>query len=137
MVYRIWRSPYSSFGGTSAELPDDRTDETYTAPEHYKDELLREIAANGFNGIWIHARFAHITHTDAFPESGVHAGEHLDRLSGLIERAERYGIKVFLYGQPLRSEPEADRRFWRNQAECAGQTEYLTEENAVTGVRRR
>ena len=71
MVYRIWRSPYSSFGGTSAEFPDDRTDETYTAPEHYKDELLREIAANGFNGIWIHARFAHITHTDAFPESGV------------------------------------------------------------------
>ena len=52
MVYRIWRSPYSSFGGTSAEFPDDRTDETYTAPEHYKDELLREIAANGFNGIW-------------------------------------------------------------------------------------
>ena len=137
MVYRIWRSPYSSFGGTSAEFPDDRTDETYTAPEHYKDELLREIAANGFNGIWIHARFAHITHTDAFPESGVHAGEHLDRLSGLIERAERYGIKVFLYGQPLRSVPEADRRFWRNHAECAGQTEYLTEENAVTGVRRR
>ena len=137
MVYRIWRSPYSSFGGTSAELPDDRTDETYTAPEHYKDELLREIAANGFNGIWIHARFAHITHTDAFPESGVHAGEHLDRLSGLIERAERYGIKVFLYGQPLRSVPEADRRFWRNHAECAGQTEYLTEENTVTGVRRR
>ncbi len=137
MIYRIWRSPWSRFGGTTAEYPDDRTDETFTAPEHYSDAELAGIAAAGFNGIWLHARFAHIVRTEEFPELGIHAEEHVEKLSGLIRRAEKHGIKVFLYGQALRAVPESYRCFWRSHAECAGQREYLTEESPLTGERRR
>ena len=137
MVYRIWRSPWSRFGGTTAEYPDDRTDETFTAADHYSDAELERIAAAGFNGIWVHARFAQITRTEVFPELGSHADEHIARLSALIRRAEKHGIKLFLYGQVLRAVPASCSSFWKNHAECAGQREFLTEESPLTGKRRR
>ena len=95
--YRIWRSPYSRFGGLNSLRPDDTTDETVTAVDCYTDDVLREIAENGFNAIWLHSVLANITHLDIFPEFGKHAELHIRNLSTLISRAAKYGIRVFLY----------------------------------------
>lgn len=72
--YRIWRSPYSRFGGLNSLRPDDTTDETVTAVDCYTDDVLREIAENGFNAIWLHSVLANITHLDIFPEFGKPCG---------------------------------------------------------------
>lgn len=68
--YRIWRSPYSRFGGLNSLRPDDTTDETVTAVDCYTDDVLREIAENGFNAIWLHSVLANITHLTFSRSSG-------------------------------------------------------------------
>ncbi len=126
--YRIWRSPYSRFGGLNSLRPDDTTDETVTAVDCYTDDVLREIAENGFNAIWLHSVLANITHLDIFPEFGKHAELHIRNLSTLISRAAKYGIRVFLYFQPVRSVAAENREFWNRHSECAGQREKATEQ---------
>ena len=126
--YRIWRSPYSRFGGLNSLRPDDTTDETVTAVDCYTDDVLREMAENGFNAIWLHSVLANITHLDIFPEFGKHAELHIRNLSTLISRAAKYGIRVFLYFQPVWIVAAENREFWNRHSECAGQREKATEQ---------
>ena len=126
MIPKIWRAPYSNFGETVAEFPDDRKDETYTAVDHYSDEVCKEIRDNGFNGIWLHAQFVHLVPGD-FPELAPHVEEHQERLARLIDRCGKFGLKVYLYGQVLRSVSEANQLFWKKHPACAGEIEYATE----------
>jgi len=85
---------------------------TVTAVDCYTDDVLREIAENGFNAIWLHSVLANITQLDIFPEFGKHAELHIRNLSTLISRAAKYGIRVFLYFQPVRSVAAENREFW-------------------------
>ena len=55
---KIWRSPESKFGILS-EKNNDLQDETFLAQYAYTDEVLEKIAADGFNGIWIHGQLHH------------------------------------------------------------------------------
>ena len=119
--YRIWRSIYSDF----APFPEsDLGDETCHAHEVYTDERLRSIAEQGFNGIWVHALLSHIAKAEPFPELSPHAEIHQERLKTLIRRAGKYGIKVFLYIQPLRAVSWSEEDFWRKYKEELGGTEY-------------
>lgn len=119
--YRIWRSIYSNF----AAFPEtDLDDETCHAHEVYTDETLREIRDHGFNGIWVHAILHHIACAAPFPELSPHVEQHREKLRILIARAEKYGIKVFLYIQPLRAVPLREKQFWEKYGNSIGGSEY-------------
>ncbi len=128
MQYRIWRSPYARFGGLNSLCPDDSGDETVTAAGVYTDGELKNIADNGFNAFWIHAIPANMTRSDLFPEFGRQAARHMENMNRLIERADRFGLKVFLYFQPVRSVAAGNREFWKNHPDCMGQKELATEQ---------
>lgn len=128
MKYRIWRSPYSRFGGLESLHPEDLKDETISAAECYTDETLQEISANGFNGIWVHCVLASVIHLDSFPEFGKNAEKHLESLRILVERAKKHNIKVFLYFQPVRSVAAENHAFWQAHSDCMGQHEISSEQ---------
>ncbi len=126
--YRIWRSPYSRFGGLNSLRPNELSDETITAERHYTDEILSGIAKNGFNAIWIHGVLANVTKAPDFPEYGKNAEMHIKSINTLVERAARHGIKIFMYCQPVRSIAAGNHEFWNNHPECAGQHEMSVEQ---------
>jgi hypothetical protein len=126
-MIKIWRSPYSDFG-SSSEVPNDLLDETVTADKVYSDQALAEIAASGFNAIWIHGLLHHIITESTFPELGKNSIIHQQNLNNLILRASKYGIKVYLYMQPPRALPISYREFWKNHPDVAGQIENITDD---------
>ena len=128
MQYKIWRSPYSCFGGLNSLKLDNTKDETYTAVNVYTDEVLADIAANGFNAIWLHAVLCSISIVPEFPEFGTNAMAHVAALNTLVARAAKHGIKVFLYFQPVRGIATGNKEFWKNHPECAGQIEMSGEQ---------
>jgi hypothetical protein len=123
-MIKIWRSPYSAFG-ESSKNPNDLLDETVTADAVYTDDVLAGIAQSGFNGIWVHGLLHHLVSEDLFPELGLNATIHQEKLGMLIERAAKYAIKVYIYMQPPRALPVANHQFWDNHAEVAGQIEEI------------
>ena len=117
---KIWRSPDSKFG-VWVEHPDDLQDETFQAQYTYTDDVLQKIAADGFNGIWIHGQLQHIIKTTHFAEFAPDSDKHIDAIKKLCNRAAKYGIKVYLYMQPPRAIPVSNKTFWQNHADVAGQ----------------
>lgn len=128
MQYKIWRSPYTCFGGLNSLRPDNTKDETLTAVNVYTDDVLSDIAENGFNAIWLHAVLSSISIVPEFPEFGGNAMAHIEALNTLTARAAKHGIKVFLYYQPVRAIATGNTQFWKNHAECAGQIEISCEQ---------
>lgn len=129
-MIKIWRSPYSEFGKFS-EYPNDLHDETVNAIDVYDDETLAGIAANGFNGIWVHGLLRNMVKSDEFPEFGKNSEVHLNNLRQLIARAAQYGIKVYIYMQPPRAIPAVNKEFWNNHPEVAGHVEYLQNDSGT------
>ena len=118
MEYRIWRSSRSRFG--AEQLPTGEHDETLTAIQAYTDEELQKIADAGFNAVWVHGILHHLVQVDPFPELGEGCGRHIEAMQTLIDRAERYGIGVFLYMQPPRALSAADP-FWEKHPDIRGE----------------
>ncbi len=131
MQYRIWRSAYTRFGGLNSLCPDDLTDETVTAVRAYTEQELQQIADNGFNAIWVHGVLANMTSHPEFPEFGIHAQQHIASMNELIQRAEKFGLKVLIYFQPVRSIAARNVKFWKHHADCMGQKE-VAQEQVVT-----
>ncbi len=131
---RIWRSPYSAFG-KALRVPDDLRDETITAVDAYDAGTLGEIKDSGFNAIWVHGLLQNMVRTEVFPELGRNSARHLRNMRKLIERAERFGIKVFLYMQPPRSIDVTDR-FWKRHPEVGGQeSDFITDDGFAVRTR--
>ena len=107
-MLKIWRSAYSRFGNHT-EFPDDLLDETVTAEKSYTEEILKEIADNGFNAIWVHGQLHHIIPHPRYPEFAPNSLQHLQALKNLCKKAEKNGIKVYLYLQPPRAIPLSER----------------------------
>ena len=128
MAHKIWRSPYSHFGGLISVRPNDQTDETLTAVGVYTDGELARIAAEGFNAIWLHGVIANLVRVEPFTELGANRGAHLAAVNTLIERAARHNLKVFLYTQPLRAVAVDNQEFWERHAALGGQEEFATEQ---------
>jgi hypothetical protein len=129
MIYKLWRSPYSLFGGLASVKPDDKATETIQAINYYDDNMLMQISQNGFNAIWVHGEFANLVHvSDCFKELGKNYREHINAMQELIRRAAIYGIKVFIYMQPIRAVAVENRLFWDNHADVAGQEEFAIEQ---------
>lgn len=117
---RIIRSPWADFYGPELE----------TALEAYPDDYLREIAAEGFNGIWLHARLREVVASRLF---GGAADTKRTFLKRLVEKAGRHGVKVFLYLNEPRG-LRAEDPFWRKHPEVKGQPTTVTGCGPYDGV---
>jgi hypothetical protein len=71
----------------------------------YPDELLRQLAERGVNGIWLHTLLRTLAPSDLFPEASKDYEIRLRSLQTLVERADRHGIKVYLYMNEPRTMP--------------------------------
>lgn len=91
----------------------------------YPDGLLQRLAGEGVNGVWLHAVLRDLAPGgEAFPEFGSRHEERLANLRALVERAARFGVKVYLYINEPRGMPHP---FFENRRETAGvQEETLT-----------
>jgi len=104
---RIIRSPLADCWG----------DELGTSLEAYSPEYLKEISAEGFNAIWVHIQLRDTVRTNLFPDPG---SRNIDLLNRIVEKAARFGIKVFVYLLEPRG-PRADDPVWQRYPEVKGQ----------------
>ena len=86
----------------------------------YPEGLLQRLAANGVNGVWLHTVLRQLAPSTAFPEFGEGHETRLATLRRLVERAGRYGVKIYLYMNEPRSMP-AD--FFEQHEDIAGARE--------------
>jgi hypothetical protein len=107
---RIIRSPWSEFYGREIE------DSLKTHPDSY----LKEVAREGFNAVWLHCILRDIVPCNAFPEFGQKGKEQIPALKKMVEKAAKYGLKVFLYFCEPRGFREEDL-FWKNNEDVKGQ----------------
>ena len=104
---RIIRSPLADFNG----------DDIGSAAKAYSDEYLQKISEQGFNGIWLHGELRKLVSTNLFPRVG---REKINQLRKLVERAKRFGVKVYLYICEPRG-MRAEDSFWKKHPNLKGQ----------------
>lgn len=107
---KIIRSPYGNF----------YKDEIENCNNSYPDWYLEKISEYGFNGIWLHCILRDIVKSSIFPEFGKKEKEQIYQLNKLVERCEKYGIRVFLYLCEPRGFKEDDK-FWEKNSDVKGQ----------------
>ena len=83
----------------------------------FPDGLLEKLSRAGINGVWLQAILRNLAPSTVFPEFGEGWETRLRNLNKLIQRAGRYGVKVYLYiNEPRSMTPE----FFRNHPEARG-----------------
>ncbi len=84
----------------------------------YPDGLLQRLSAAGINGVWIHALLRDLAPGgEAFPEFGADHEQRLANLRALVERAQKFGVDVYLYFNEPRAMPSA---FFEKRPDMAG-----------------
>jgi hypothetical protein len=84
----------------------------------YPDGLLERLSAVGINGVWLHVVLRDMAPGGpTFPEFGTDHEQRLTHLRALVERARKYGVRVYLYLNEPRAMPNA---FFQNRPEMAG-----------------
>lgn len=63
----------------------------------YPDGLLAELAKKGVNGVWLHIVLNSLVEPMGIFPGSTDAPKRIKNLNKLIERAEKYGIKIWLY----------------------------------------
>lgn len=63
----------------------------------YPEGLLQRLAAAGVNGVWVHTVLRTLAKDPAFPEFGEGCERRIAGLRKLVARAEKYGLKIYLY----------------------------------------
>jgi len=102
---------YSYFGVFGDPLID-------TSIDPYPEGLLAKLADKGINGVWMHVVLNQMAPgSSKFPEFGENHQQRIDNLRKIVERANKYGIKVYLYMNEPRGMPLS---FFENRPEMAG-----------------
>lgn len=73
----------------------------------FPDGLLKNYAKCGINGVWIQAVLYKLTPFPFDASQSVGWEKRMDNLNNLIERAKRYGIKIYLYLNEPRGMPHS------------------------------
>lgn len=80
----------------------------------YPEGLLQRLAAQGVNAVWLHTVLRTLVKDVRYPEFGAESERRLLNLQGLVDRAARYGIKVYLYmNEPRGLDPSFFRKLGR------------------------
>ncbi len=66
-------------------------------PDPMPEGLMQKLAECGVNGLWLHGFLRVLAPSKIFPEFGVDHEVRLTNLRKLVERAKRYGIRIYLY----------------------------------------
>lgn len=107
---------YSYFGVFGDPLID-------TTVDPYPDGLLEKLSDVGVNGVWMHVVLRQLAPGGPdFPEFGEGHEQRLENLRKMVARAKRYGIRVYLYMNEPRAQPQA---FFANRPEMAGVRGWL------------
>ena len=141
-AWRIHRSPLSPFyveeltgyrgspfGSTWRDPQRECVDPAWTQSDagpamFYHDGILMRLAEHGFNGIWLRGTLRTFARCDTFPEFGADSDAILAALNTLCRRAERFGIKVFLYlNEPMGLDD--DDPFWESHPSVRGGKDSL------------
>jgi hypothetical protein len=83
----------------------------------FPDGYLEKLARTGINGVWMQCVLNNMAPSKAFSEFGHRADERIRNLNRLIERAKRFGMRIFLYINEPRAMPA---EFFRNRPEIKG-----------------
>ncbi|MFC2077118.1 hypothetical protein ACFLT7_08550, partial [candidate division KSB1 bacterium] len=84
--------------------------------EPYPDGLLQRLGELGVNGVWLHTVLRQLAPSKIYTEFGKDCDRRLDGLRNLVERADRFGIKIYLYVNEPRAMPGdffADRQYMK------------------------
>lgn len=104
-ISRCFFSPINRPPKYGEELLDDI--------DYYPDGYLNKLMHDGVNAIWIYTELDCIVESEYFPEFGVGADKRMQKLNRVIDKCERYGIKVYLFIMlPMSfSEPTMERKY--------------------------
>jgi len=108
---RIIRSPYGDFYGRDIE----------DSVKNHPDWYLEEIARERFNAVWLRCTLKDIVSSGVFHGFGKKEGQQIPALNRMVEKAERYGLKVFLCFYEPRGFREDDP-FWKDNPDVKGQS---------------
>jgi hypothetical protein len=81
------------------------------------DGYIERLARAGINGVWIQAVLNTLAPSRDFPGFGAGCEGRLANLRKLVERARRFGVKIYLYLNEPRAMPE---EFFRERPEMRG-----------------
>jgi hypothetical protein len=70
------------------------------------DGFLERLARVGINGVWLQGVLRSLAPSQVFPEFGVGSETRLQNLKKLVDRAQRYGVSIYLYLNEPRAMPE-------------------------------
>ncbi|MCM8818031.1 MAG: hypothetical protein NC915_00915, partial [Candidatus Omnitrophica bacterium] len=101
-LLKIIRSPFGNFF----------KDEIENCNNSYPEWYLEQISKDGYNGIWLHCILRDVVKSSIFPEFGSKEKQQIYQLNKLVERGNKYGIKVFFYFCEPRGFREQDE-FWK------------------------
>lgn len=87
----------------------------------YPDGLLERLSRLGVNGVWLHTVLNQLAPSEDFPEFGEGHEVRLANLQRLVDRAARYGIRVYLYMNEPRSMPPS---FFERYPDLKGAEEH-------------
>lgn len=76
-----------------------------TDADPFPEGFLQRLADAGMNGVWLQAVLRNLAPSKTFPEFGSGWERRTRNLNKLIERAEKYGVKVYFYLNEPRSMP--------------------------------
>ncbi len=83
----------------------------------FPEGLLQKLARQGINGVWLHVVLHQLTSSKIFPELGTGHETRLKNLRTLAKRAEKYGIKIYLYMNEPRAMPPS---FFKGREDLMG-----------------
>ena len=92
----------------------------------YPDSLLKKYSEIGVNGIWLHMVLYKMCEFPFEPSVSDGWKERLSGLKALCDRAEQYGIKVYLYTNEPRTMPKS---FFDTHPELLGQYTKINSSN--------
>ena len=116
---KIWRSPYLASEPNLLDCIADRAPETVTANACYTDAVLADIAAQGFNGIWVAGELIKEVPSSVFPELAADTDARQRNMAALIDRARAHGVGVYLYMTPAYGLRAGDP-FWEDHVDVGG-----------------
>lgn len=83
----------------------------------FPDAYLEKLARCGINGVWMQAVLNTLAPSKQFPEFGAGWETRLKNLDALVRRAQRFGVRVYLYLNEPRAMPDA---FFQKRPEMRG-----------------
>ncbi|MBI4027676.1 MAG: hypothetical protein HY360_22000 [Verrucomicrobia bacterium] len=99
---------------------DYYSDEPMLSSSTHTDARLNDVAAMGYDGVWLHAELRELAPTSLFRAHVRDQANRLESLQTTARRARQHGLGLWLYLNEPRGYPRS-HPFWQERPECRGQ----------------